>query len=135
MANQTITGPIISLSEVIKSREPKSLTEQRLISLLTKRFGDLQIIWNPKAFREGLNNPELPSNILKKLDSLLLLAETIDWKISKPLKDELDSTVEDIETFNPSFRMRLKKASEEFRAGKFIALEALEKKFGLTKKH
>lgn len=133
MATQTITWPIISLPEMIRARKPKSLTEQRLISLLTKRLKELKIIWNPRAFRGGLNNPELPSDILKKLESLLLLAEAVNWKISKQLKDELDSTVEDIETFNPPFRAWLKKASEESRAGKFITLEALEKKIGLAK--
>jgi len=118
---------------MIKSREPKSLLEQRLISLLTKRLKELKIIWNSKAFKGGLNNPELPHAILRKLESLIFLAETLNWKLSKLLKDELDSTIEDVETFNPAFRARLKKASEEFRAGKFITLETLEQKLGLAK--
>lgn len=118
---------------MIKAREPKSLTEQRLVSLLTKRLKELKIIWSPKAFSGGLNNPELPNNILKKLESLILLAEAVNWNISKQLQDELDSTVEDVETFNPPFRTRLKKASEEFKAGKFITLDELGKKLGFAK--
>src|SRR3989344_7492626 len=133
MANPTIINPILSMFEVLQAREPKSLLEQRLISLLTKRLKELKIIWSPKAFRGGLNTPELSENILKKLEALVLLAEAVNWKISKALRDELDSTVEDIETFNPAFIERMKKSSQDIKAGKFITLEELEKKLGLAR--
>lgn len=127
MINQTILNPILSFPEVVQSRKPKEMFEMRLIKLLKVRLKELKIIWSSQAFRGGLNNPELPAYLLKKLESLIVLAESLDWKLSKTLKDELDITVEDIETFNPAFIKRMKRASAEIKKGNFITFEELKK--------
>src|SRR3989344_2252817 len=128
MATQSIQNPILSFPDVIQTKEPKSIFENRLIAMLKKRLKELKIVWGPAAFKGGLNNPELPVEILKKLESLISISEALNWNVSVTLKNELDSTVEDIETFNPPFRARIKKISKEIKSGKFISFDKLEKK-------
>lgn len=134
MSNQTISNPILSFPEVLQSRKPREIFESRLVTLLNIRLKELKIIWNPKAFRGGLNNPKLPAVLLKKLESLIFLAETINWKLSNILKNEIDAAIEDIETFNPPFRKSLKRASANIKAGHFTTQEELEKRYGIIKK-
>jgi len=131
MASQTTLNPIISFPEVLRARKPKALFETRLIALLVKRLNELAIIWSPKAFRGGLNNPQLPHMLLRKLESLIILGENLNWQLSKPLKNELDSTIEDIETFNPPFIESLRRASADIKRGKFITQRELEKRYGI----
>jgi len=131
MANQILSKPLLSFPEVIRSRQPKAVFEEKLLALLTVGFRELKIVWDPKAFRGGLNNPKLPSWLLKKLESLISIAEGIDWKLSKSLKEELDVTVEDIETFNPPFRRGLRKSSEDIKAGRKVSQEEMEKRYGI----
>jgi hypothetical protein len=132
MSNQTL-NPILSFPDVVYARKPRMLFDSRLVALLAKRLKELRIVWSPGAFRGGLNNPELPRHLLTKLESLILLAEALDWKLSKNMVDEIDNTVEDFETFNPMFRARIKRASEDFKKGKFITLEELEKSLARNK--
>ena len=126
MNTQTI-NPILSFPDVVQTKRPRELFEDRLVLLLNKRLKLLGITWGPKSFRGGLNNPELPTAILKKLESLILLAEAVGWQLSRSQINELDNTVEDIETFNPPFRESLKRASRDFAKGKYVTLEELEK--------
>jgi hypothetical protein len=123
MITKTTLNPILSFPEVVQSRKPREMFESRLIKLLRTRLKELKIIWSSEAFRGGLNNPELPAYLLKKLESLIVLAESLDWKLSKTLKDEFDITVEDIETFNPPFRKMLERASKEIEKGNFMTHE------------
>jgi len=128
-----ILSKISSFSALFAVREPKRLLEEELIKLLKVRLKELKIIWNPLAFRGGLSNRQTPSWLLKKLESVIELAEAVDWRLSKVARDELDTTVEDIETFNPRFRESLKRESAAVKAGKFVTQEELEKRFGLDK--
>lgn len=129
----TVSNPIISFPEVLRAREPGAILEMRLIALLTLRLKELNVVWGPKAFRGGLHNPKLPSSLLRKLESLIILGENLNWNLSKAVKDELDATVEDIESFNPAFRDKLRRASADIRKGKFITQEELEKRYGIKK--
>lgn len=133
-ASRTVASPSLSFPEVIRSRHPRMVFENRLISLLKARLGDLNIIWNPRAFRGGLNNPALPVWLLKKLESLLFLAETVEWKLSRASRDELDATIEDIETFNPPFRKSLARASAALKAGRFVTHRELERQYGIAER-
>jgi len=130
---QTTLNPVLSFPEVMRSRKPRATFETRLVSLLSSRLKELKIIWSPKAFRGGLNNPKLPIALLKKLESLIFLAEAVNWNLSKAIRDEMDATVEDIETFNPVFRESLKKAAADIKAGRFVSQKDLEKKYGINK--
>lgn len=136
MSNQTILKPIFSFPDIIRSREPRALLENRLIAILTVRLKALKIIWNPTAFRGGLHNPQTPPRLLKKLESLILAAEVSGWDISNALERELDEVVEDIETFNPAFRKRLareqKAALHDFKAERTVSQEELERRFAIT---
>lgn len=125
----TIYNPIFSLPEIIKAKEPREALENRLISILNMRLKELKIIWSRKAFRGGLNNPHLPVGLLKKLESLIIFAEAVNWKLSKNFAQELDSAVEDIETFNPPFIKKMEKFSKEIKSGKYITHEELVRKW------
>jgi len=129
MHNYIATKSTLSFPEVLRSREPKVLLENRVVQILTKRLKELNIIWGPKAFRGGLNNPDLPVWLIKKLESLIALGEIMDWKLSKAVKDELDATIEDIETFNPAFIKSLKRATSDIKAGRFTTQKELEQKY------
>ena len=132
MNYQTLTLPLISFPEIMRSSNPREVAEKNLLSLLVARLKKAGIIWNPKAFRGGLKNKEVPLSLLKKIETLVSLAESIQWKLSKSLRDELDATIEDIETFNPSFRESLRRAEEDFRAGRFVTQDEFEKRYNLT---
>lgn len=121
---QTI-NPILSFPDVVQTKKPRELFEDRLISLLKKRLKTYRIIWSPKAFRGGLNSPELPAALLRKLESIILLSEAVDWRLSKTLINELDNAVEDIETFNPPFRESLRRASRGAAKGRHVTLEEM----------
>lgn len=121
------SGPYISLSKIIRSPEPLKELENELVAMLTvqlKRFG---VSWNPKAFRAGLNNPELPQELLGKLDDFLGTADRLGWALPKFLVEELDELVEDIESFNPLF---LKSLEASRKSGR-VSAEAVKKRLGL----
>ena len=126
MSNSAIIHPLFSFADTIRAVKPREAIEAKLIGLLTARLGPLKIIWSPKAFRGGLNNPQLPKPILKKLETILWLAETLEWHLSKSLVDELDATVEDIESFNPPFIEWMRRAAKDFQAGRFVMQEQME---------
>lgn len=132
MNNQILSKSIIvSLPDVLLSARPKDVVEDALVKLLKKRLKDLKILWVPSNFRQALANPKLPAWLLQKLESLISLAEAIGWKLSKTLREELDVTIEDIETFNPAYRASLKQASTDIKAGKFVTMEELKKRYGI----
>lgn len=126
MNTTLLTRPLFSLSDVIREARPREAVEKKLIALLQSRLKKSRIAWNPKAFQGGLGNPALPAAMLKKLETILWLAEAIDWRLSRNLKNELDETVEDIESFNPPFRASLRQAADDFKAGRFVTQEQLE---------
>lgn len=131
--SSTIQSPIpLSFVEVIRSPEPKIVFEKKLIALLTKNLRRLGIMWSAEAFQGGLHNHELPTALLRKFESLLSLASAVDWKLSKVFVQELDNTIEDIETFNPAVRKRLRQASEDIRGGKYVKHEDLERAIGVA---
>lgn len=127
---------IFSLAGVLRAPRPRSFLEEELTKLLKKRLKQLDIVWNPKAFRGGLSNSQLPPRLLEKLESLLIAAEISGWDISNQLRHELDETVEDIESFNPAFRKRLARehaaALRDIKAGRFVTQEELERKLGIA---
>lgn len=127
---------IFSITDLLRTPEPKTFLEDELIKLLARRLKQLDILWNPRSFRAGLANPKLPSHLLKKLESLLEVAEAVGWDISNELRHELDETVEDIETFNPAFRKRLarehRSALKDIKLGRLISGEDLARKLGLS---
>jgi len=120
---------ILSLSKLLVIPKPRELVKEELIKLLKARLKKLGIVWNPKSFAGGLSNPELPKDLLIKLEGLISLAEASGWKLSPTAKFELDETIEDIETFNPSFRKELeKRIAEADRDKSWIPLEEIEKR-------
>ena len=123
----------LSLLLLLRSAKPKLAIEQRLVRLLTIRLKELEIIWSPVAFRGGLQNPNLPRWLLEKLESLIALADASDWRLSKALANELDATIEDIETFNPPFQAALLRSSRDMKASRFVTQETLEKRYGIRK--
>ena len=122
MREQTTASPFISFPELVRVRKPQALFEERLISLLN-------IVWNPKAFHGGLHNSKLPVWLLQKLESLIVMSESVRWKISKAARNELDATIEDIESFNPSFQESLRRASSDIRAARGVLHEELAKRY------
>ena len=133
MQRLAATPPILSLPVVLRPPQPKRAVADGLIRLLRARLNAADIIWNPIAFRGGLGNPKLPAWLLQKLESLLALAEASGLKLSRALRDELDATVKDIESFNPPFRASLRRASRDVRAGRFVTQETLERRYGLRR--
>ncbi|OGM91091.1 hypothetical protein A2755_00010 [Candidatus Wolfebacteria bacterium RIFCSPHIGHO2_01_FULL_48_22] len=124
---------ILSLPLLLRAAKPKLAIEQNLVQLLTVRLKELRMAWNPAAFRGGLMNPRLPVWLLEKLESLITLAETSDWRLSKSLASELDNTIEDIETFDPPFQAALRQASRDVKAGRFVTQEVLEQRYRIRK--
>ena len=120
---------IVSLETALSPR-PRQLIEEGLVRFLKPRFKKLNIIWNPEAFRKGLSNPRLPAWLLHKLENLIVVAEASGWNISNALALELDETAEDIETFNPAFRVALAKerkdALRDIRLGRAVSIERIK---------
>ena len=129
MREQTTASPFISFPELVRVRKPQALFEERLISLLKVRLKELNIVWNPKAFHGGLHNSKLPVWLLQKLESLIVMSESVRWKISKAARNELDATIEDIESFNPSFQESLRRASSDIRTARGVLHEELAKRY------
>lgn len=135
MAKVNSLPKILSLSKLLIAPKPRELVKEELIKLLKARLKKLRIVWNPKSFAGGLSNPELPRDLLDKLEGLISLAEASNWKLTPSAKFELDETIEDIETFNPSYRAWAKKEREKFerelKAGtlKTYSLEEIKQKF------
>lgn len=127
---------VISLTGVLTSAEPRQFVEDALIQTLKKHLGKFGILWNPEAFRGGLRNSRLPKNLLRKLENLLEVAEASGWDLSEHLTYELDVTIEDIESFNPAFRRRLKaelrSARRELAEGKTLSVEELRQSLSKT---
>ena len=122
---------IISLPTILRAPKPKAAVTEGLVRLLTPRLKALKIVWNPTAFRGGLHNPALPAWLPAKLESLITLAEASGWRVSRRLRGELDTTIEDIESFNPPFVAALKRASRDIRAGRFTTMGDLERKYDI----
>ena len=133
MNNATLGHPLFSFVDIIGVERPREAFERKLIGILTVRLKQMKIIWSASAFRGGLNNPEMPRSILKKLETILWLAETLEWHLSKNLIDELDSIIEDIESFNPSFRDRMRRMTKDFHAGRFVTQEQMEKRHRIAR--
>lgn len=136
MAEKTFsTSTIVSLSDVMLSSRPKVVVEDALVKLLRKRLKELNITWDPPTFRKALKNPKLPAWILAKLENLIAAAEASGWRTSNALALELDETVEDIESFNPTYRTWLKKSRRDslrdIRTGKAVSIEAYKVEVGL----
>lgn len=134
MATKTFSR-IVSLPDVLLSARPKAVVGDALVKLLKKRLKELNILWVPSNFRQALANPKLPAWLLAKLETLIAEADARSWKVSKTLMSELDEVVEDIETFNPAYRVALKReareAQRDFKLGKFITLDELMLKYGI----
>jgi hypothetical protein len=117
----------LSLSKLIRSDQPKEELEDELISLLCGHLKRLGIKWNPSAFRAGLNNPELPEEVLRKLEDFLNIAESLRWSLPFSFVEELDKAIEDIESFNPAFCKFLK----ESKASGRVSVSAIKKRLGI----
>lgn len=135
MAKVNSLPEILSLSKLLGVPKPRELLKEELIKLLKARLKKLRIIWNPESFAGGLSNPKIPRDLLDKLEGLISLAEACNWKLSPQAKLELDETIEDIESFNPSFRKELdkelKEAEEDWKKGRFVPGEEIEKRLGI----
>lgn len=127
MTKIEIGTPYISLSKIIRAAEPREELENELVALLAVQLKKLGISWNPDAFRAGLNSPELPEELLKKLEDFLNIAEPLNWALPKTFVDEFDTLIEDIESFNPAFS----KSLERSRASGRVSISAVKKRLGL----
>ena len=128
MSHIEIAAPYnISLAKVIRSSHPREELEDGLVVLLRPQLKKLGISWNPKAFKAGLNNPELPDELLRKFEDFLNVSESLKWALPKTFVEEFDKVIEDIETFNPSFSKELKTSRLSGR----IPASTLKKRLGL----
>ncbi len=129
MAKVNSLPKILSLSKLLTTPKPRELLVEELIKLLKTQLKKLGIVWNPKSFRAGLNNPKLPKDLLVKLEGLIFLAEACHWQLSPEVKLELDETIEDIESFNPLFRKELeKRIVEADRKSCWVSLKEVQKR-------
>lgn len=108
-----------SVVKVLRAADPKEELIGELVAFLRPHLRSLGIRWNPEAFRRGLTNPELPEELLSKLEDFLGIAQALNWALPKSVVEELDGIVEDIETFNPVFleRLRLSRSSGRIPSG------------------
>lgn len=105
--------PHLSLARILRADEPKAELEDELIGCLTGLCKALGITWNPKAFRAGLENPDVPESLLRQLEDFLSVIESMRGAVPKSVVEALDRTIEDIESCNPAFvaSLRVSRAS------------------------
>ena len=127
MTKVEIGTPHISLSKIIRAAKPRDELESELIALLSIQLKKMGISWNPNAFRAGLNNSELPEELLKKLEDFLNISEPLNWLLPKTFVDEFNTLIEDIESFNPAFSKSLEKS----RASGRVSSSTIKKRLGL----
>jgi hypothetical protein len=127
MATLELEGPYLSVSRILRSADPKGEVIHELIGVLRARLKVLGIRWNPRAFRAGLHNLDLPEGLLDKLEGFLRVAESVNWALPKPVAEELDRVIEDIESFNPAFGDRLRTS----RASGRVSALVVKKRLGL----
>lgn len=120
-------GPSISLAKIIRSPEPRRELEDELVKLLSFQLKRLKIDWNPKAFRAALNNPDLPEELLKKLEDFLNIASVLRWSLPETFQEEFDQLIEDIESCNPAFL----KSLDASRASGRVSSATVKKRLGL----
>ena len=93
--------------------------------MLTIGLKRLKIVWNAKSFRAGLLNPDLPKDLLEKLEAFLEIGIKLEWEFPGLIREEFSDLVEDIESFNPQFR---KSSSSK---GKRVTASNIEKSLKL----
>jgi hypothetical protein len=103
MAIVELERSYLSVANILLATDPKEELIKELVACLEAHLKPLKIRWNPRAFRAGLNNPELPAALLRKLEDFLGVAESLNWSVPKTVAEELDRVLEDIESFNPAF--------------------------------
>ena len=127
----TFSSSVVFLVQVMRSEEPRETLEKSLVALLKVRLKEWEVLWNPSNFCEGLRNPDMPVELLQKLEDLLLTSEKLQWDLPKTLVEDLDLVVEDIESFNPAYIARVEcdaaKVERDREEGKLIPLSELSK--------
>jgi len=126
MATLEVERSYLSVARILRSDDPKGELTKELIALLDSHVNALGIRWNPKAFRAGLTNPELPEDLLRKLEDLLAVGESLHWSLPKTVAEALDTVLEDIESCNPAFVASLNASR---RSGR-IPAAAVKKRLG-----
>ena len=109
------------------AENPKEELINELVACLNAHLKPLRIRWNPRAFRAGLSNPELPEGLLRKLEDFLGVAESMNWAVPKTVAEELDRVIEDIESCNPAFITSLRAARA---SGHNISSTEVKKRLG-----
>lgn len=117
----------LSVASILLADDPKEELINELVVCLASHLKPLKLRWNPNAFRAGLQNPELPEELLRKLEDFLEVAESLQWSLPKTVIEELDRVIEDIESFNPAFVNRLRASHA---SGRVTAL-AVKKRLGV----
>ena len=126
MATLEVERPYLSVAKILRAEDPKAELTNELVTLLAAHVKRLGIHWNPKAFRAGLKNSDLPNDLLRKLEDLLEVAESLNWSLPKTVVDTLDHVLEDIEACNPAFVASLDTA----RASGRVSAAAVKKRLG-----
>ena len=113
MAPVEVERAYLSVARILRAANPKEEVTNELINFLGAHLKALGIQWNARAFRAGLQNPELPEELLRKLEDFLGVAESLNWVLPKTVAEELDRIIEDVESCNPAFvnRLRASRAS------------------------
>jgi hypothetical protein len=103
MATVELERQYLSVARILRATNPKEELTNELVAFLGTHLKAYGIRWNPKAFRAGLSSPEVPMELLRKLEDFLGVAESLNWVVPKSVVDELDRIIEDIESCNPAF--------------------------------
>jgi hypothetical protein len=101
-----------SISKILGARQPRKEVIAELVKILKAGLKRLKIVWNEKTFCAGLANPDLPADLIEKLEGYVEVADKLDWELPDPLIEEFEGVIEDIESFNPSFRKSLARKSK-----------------------
>ena len=127
MSTVELERSYLSVANILLADDPKEELINELVACLTLHLKPLKIRWNPNAFRASLQNPELPAELLRKLEDFLGVADSLQWSLPKTVVEELDRVIEDIESCNPAFmnRLRASHASGRVTAG------AVKKRLGV----
>ena len=103
MATVEVERPYLSVARILRASDPKEEVTSELVTFLGTHMKPLGIHWNSRAFRAGLQNPGLPEELLRKLEDLLTVAESLNWSLPKTVVEAFDGVIEDIESCNPAF--------------------------------
>ena len=125
MATLEVERPYLSVSRILRAANPKEELVSELIGVIGVHLKALGMPWDPKAFRAGLQNPELPTELLGKLEDFLHVAESLSGPLPRAVGEALGRVLEDIEAFNPAFLASMTASRSSGRVGSTVVKKRL----------